>query len=150
MVGRQPFPTHYKRLFQQQAFGLSLCTAEGTFISRQPAPPTIQSFLDNSQGSVSLTWVAAISLCSEPFSEWPQAQHWSLTRICINLVNTTCPTLVTPRSCLTHEALSADEPYRTWQVAAGLRVSWLFAELCQAWYSWQRSSVLSVAIPTCL
>lgn len=40
-------------------------------------------------------WQLAL-VCSEPFAEWTQTQIWPQISICINPLNTTCPTLVNP------------------------------------------------------
>lgn len=58
-------------------------------------------------------WLA--SVYPETYAEWPQTQTWSRVWICINLVNTTCPTWPFPDN-LPHElycqALSVAEPKR--------------------------------------
>lgn len=76
-------------------------------------------------------WLALV--CSKTFDEWLQAQHWHETIIYINL-NRTSSTLVNTRDptypiCILHESLSVAEPYRNWQMAAGL---WCVLSFCRA------------------
>ena len=46
--------------------------------------------------NIGLTEVALASVYPETLAEWPQTQHWHQVWICIYLVNTTHPSLVTP------------------------------------------------------
>ncbi|KAF6274644.1 hypothetical protein mRhiFer1_009479 [Rhinolophus ferrumequinum] len=66
------------------------------FLCEQSPLPTLHSFLKNCQSTQDLDWWQLASTCSEIFAKFLQAQHWHQSRIYINLLTTTLPTLVIP------------------------------------------------------
>lgn len=104
-LSNQPRTVYHRRLFQQQTVGLGSCTTGGTSSGKQLAATHAAVFLDNSQEPVGTRWAVAGFGVLWDFCKGSQTQHWHQTWNYINLVNTTCPTLVTtwdPAPHLTH------------------------------------------------